>query len=131
MVSRLASTERILTAAERWRKRCLEAPGSLLEKRPLWTRENFEELRRLYVENPDEGKDDYIEKLEKQLKPGSQDAKCLMGEMTWVVYLIDSHTRADTKVERIATVWKWSGRDFPDHHQLLQPEVLGAGSGPR
>ena len=127
-MSRLARTEQILIAADTWRKRCLETPGSLFEERPLWTRENFEELHELYVENPDEGKDDYIEKLEKQLKPGSQDAKCLMAEMTWVVYLIDSHTRADTKLERIATVWKWSGRDFPDHHELLKPEVLGAGA---
>ena len=128
MVSRLARAERILTAAERWRKRCLEAPGSLFEEWSLWTRENFEELDRLYVKNPDKGKDDYIEKLEKQLKPGSRDAKCLMAEMMWVVYLIDSHTRADTKLERIATVWKWSGRGFPDHHELLKPKVLGAGA---
>ena len=128
MVSRLARAERILKAAETWRKRCLEAPGSLFEERSLWTRENFEELHGLYVEHPGDGGGSYIEKLEQQLEPGSQDAKCLMAEMTWVVYLIDSHTRADTKLERIATVWNWSGRDFPDHHELLKPEVLGAGA---
>ena len=126
-MSRLVGAERILKAAEVWRKRCLEAPGSLFEERPLWTRENFEELHKLYVENPYEGKPSYIEKLEEQLKPGSRDAKCLMAEMTWVVYLIDGHTRADTKRERITTVWKWSERGFPDRHDLLKPEVLGAG----
>lgn len=128
MVSRLAETERIVIAAETWQKRCLEAPGSLFAERPLWSRETFEELRGLYVENPDEGDTGFFEKLENQLKPGSPEAKCLMAEMTWVVYLIDSNTRADTKLDRIATVWKWSGRDFPDRHELLKPEVLGAGA---
>ena len=93
----------------------------------MWTRERFEELDRVYLQaTKPEGTGDFMEALEQLLEPASEDAKCLFAEMAWIVYLIDSHTRPATKLARIDTIWRWSGRDVPGH-ELLEPDLLGAG----
>lgn len=126
-MSRFTEAERILEAAEVWKERCLLGQGSLFSERRLWTRERFEELDRVYMqETKPEGTRDFMEALAQLLEPASEDAKCLFAEMVWVVYLIDSHTRPATKLDRIGTIWRWSGRDVPGH-ELLQRDLLGAG----
>ena len=129
-MARFKDAETILDAAERWQQRCLIGEGSLFGDRPLWTRSNFEELQALYVENLDDQSDDSFQvKLERQLAPGSSDAKCLWTEMTWVYRLIQGgwSMGAASKRARISEIWKWSGRDFPKDHELLDDAVLGAG----
>ncbi|MCY3809469.1 MAG: AAA family ATPase [Gemmatimonadetes bacterium] len=126
-MSRFTDAERILAAAEAWKERCLLGQRSLFSERGLWTRERFEELDRVYMQaTKPEGTRDFMEALERLLEPASEDAKCLFAEMAWVVYLIDSHTRPSTKLDRIGTIWRWSGRDVPGH-ELLRPDILGAG----
>ena len=129
-LSRKEDYNRILDAAEYWKRPCLLDERSLLSADwSLWTLENFKELYTLYVEKPDESDDPFVEKLRRQLQPGSANAKCLWAEMTWVYRLI-VHRQAmkpATKLEAIREVWKWSGRDFPESHELLSDSVLGAG----
>ena len=102
---------------------------SLFADWSLWTRPNFQELHSLFVENPDESKDPFLAKLQRQLSPGSPDAKCLWAEMTWLYRLIQDRRsmKPETKRDQIAKAWKWSGRDFPEDHELLSDRVLGAG----
>ena len=129
-MSRFEGSERILAAAESWKQVCLLDEGSLFSEHGLWTRGNFEELRRLFVENPDDSKDpSFLDRLERQLEPGSQDAKCLWAEMVWVYRLIvaPGSVAADTKRQQIARVWGWSGRKFPEGHDLVSRDVLGVG----
>ena len=68
-----------------------------------------------------------MEKLERQLQAASPDARCLWAEMTWVYHLIQHSTSMsrETKLRRIAGIWNWSERDFPEDHELLSDEVLG------
>ena len=127
-MSRSTEAERILTAAEIWKEQCLLGQGSLFSERGLWTRERFEELDRVYMQaTKPEGTRDFMEALEQLLEPASEDAKCLFAEMAWVVYLIDLRTKPATKLDRIRTIWRWSGRDVPGHEPLLKPDILGAG----
>lgn len=128
-MSRAKEYEGVLDAAEQWKERCFLGAGSLLTDRALWTRENFEELYKLYVENPDESGAKFIDKLQRQLEPGSPDAKCLWAEMAWVYYLIPAPEAMtpDTKRSRIGQIWAWSGRDLPRNHALLSDSTLGAG----
>lgn len=69
-MSRFAGAERILKAPEVWKERCLLGQGSLFTERQLWTRERFEELKKLFVDNPLTDDRPFIEKLEEQLGPG-------------------------------------------------------------
>ena len=128
-LSRLKAAEHILTAAEQWKHRCLLGERSLFTDRRLWTRENFEELEALFVENPDQSDVSFLVKLERQLAPGSPDAKCLWAEMTWVYRLIQGRWSmgSETKRNRIADIWRWSQRELPEGHELLDDAVLGAG----
>lgn len=128
-MSRFKGSERILAAAEHWKRRCLLEERSVFSDRALWTRGNFDELQRLFVENPDDTKDHFLVKLQRQLEPGSPDAKCLWAEMSWVYRLIEvrGSMTAATKRGQIGRVWGWSGRDFPEEHELLHDDVLGAG----
>ena len=129
-MSRFKEAETLLAAANEWKQRCLLDGGSLFTERALWTRSNFDELRTLYVENlEDESAASFLTKLERQLRPGSPDAKCLWAEMMWVYLLIvrPSGMAPGTKRSGMAEIWEWSGQRFPENHALLDDTVLGAG----
>jgi len=129
-LARFKDAQGILAAAEHWKDRCLLGEGSLFTEWSLWTRENFEELRRLYVEHLDDTSgDSFRTKLERQLRPGSAEVKCLWAEMTWLYYLIAVRRAMapGTKFQRVREVWGWSGEDLAGDHDLLGDDVLGAG----
>ncbi|MCZ0943402.1 MAG: AAA family ATPase [Gammaproteobacteria bacterium] len=128
-MSRAKEFEEVLNAAEVWKQRCLLGAGSLFTDQALWTRKNFDELYKLYVDNPDESEGKFLEKLKRQLDPGSPDAKCLWAEMAWVYQLTQGpeSLKPATKRDRIARIWGWSGRVLPESHELLSDSVLGAG----
>ena len=112
-MARFKDAQRILAAAEHWKDRCLLGEGSLFTDWTLWTRANFEELRRLYVEHLDDtSRDSFRTKLERQLRPGPKEVKCLWAEMTWLYYLIAIRRAMapGTKLQRIRKIWAWSGR---------------------
>ena len=120
--------ESILAAAEQWKRRCLIGEGSVFTDRSLWTRSNFQELQVAYLANLDrESSNPFMEMLQRQLRSTSPDAKCLWAEMTWMYRLIQGSMGAEAKRKQIATIWNWSGRDFPEGHELLKGSVLGAG----
>ena len=125
-MARLKIAATILEAAEKWKQRCLLEGGSLLSEERLWTREYFGELQTYFVERPDEGSDSFAEKLRNQLDPAPPEAKLLWAEMTWVYYLIASSVKRVTKLDRIRTVWEWSGAALPEDHWALG-EVLDGG----
>lgn len=121
-MSRFKDAVPILAAAERWKRRCLLDEKSLFTERSLWTREGFDELRSLYVEGIEDGlpATSFLDELERTVKPGSPDAHCLWAEMTWVYRLIH-HSQsmgAAKKRARVGEVWNWSGRDYPEGHDL-------------
>ena len=71
---------------------------------PVWTGENFNALRRHFIEQPDLGKDTYLEKLEGQLA-GADDAVIqLMAELHFIHLLIPSSTSGKKKREIVAAV---------------------------
>ena len=130
-MSRFKDAELILAAIAEWKERCLLAERSLFSEQRLWTQVNFRELREVYVEDleHDSSEGSFLDKLEHQLHPASGDAKCLWAEMTWVAGLIASRQALTpkTKRNRIRDIWQWSGRRFPEDHQLVGDEVLAAG----
>ena len=123
-MARLKRAEAILEAAEWWKQQCLLGEGSLFSEEQLWIRENFEQLRTHFVERPDEGEGKFYKKLRQQLEPASPAAKRLWSEMTWVYYLISDSYKAETKLDRIKTVWGWSGSEFPGRAWALDVKAV-------
>ena len=125
-MARLKIAAVILDAAEKWKQQCLLEGGSLFGEERLWTREHFGELQKLFVERLDEGSDSFEEKLHRQLEPAPPEAKRLWAEMTCVYYLIVSSVKRVTKLDRIRTVWEWSGAPLSEAHWALG-DVLDKG----
>lgn len=116
----------VYKAAEDWRDRCLLGPGSVFDSgKRLWTKEVFDELDQLYVQNLDAGDGDFYEKLEAQLVGGSPPCKQLMAELHWVLLLFASRISAPKKRQDIRRVWSWSGETLREDHPLLADDVLG------
>lgn len=111
----------ILDAAEVWKRKCLLEDGSVLSPHRLWTSQNTAELRKYFIDSPDEGDRSFLEKMKDQLAPSSPRTKQLAAEMLWVMMLIVSKTNtgAATKRELVRTVWGWSGEEMPDTDQML------------
>ena len=126
-MSRLTVATPILKAADHWKRQCLLDGASLFNAEALWTAEHFEELRRYFVDRPDESNRSFEEKLRDQLEPASPQAKRLWAEITWLYYLLVISVRSVTKLDRIRRVYQWSGTELSEDHWALRADVLGGG----
>ena len=118
-MARLKSAKAVLAAAELWKKRCLLDGTSLLTEDRLWMRGLFEKLHDHVVDHPDEGTDSFLVKLRRQLSATPPEANRLWAEMSWIFYLILTNVKRTTKLDRIRTVWNWSGEDLNEDHSAL------------
>lgn len=119
----------ILEAAQFWKRRCLQEAGSIFEDLGVWSDRNIGDLRRFFVENPDEGEGRFIEKLERQLKGADSGVKQLTSEMTWFMLLCPSNIGSENKRDTVRRIWSWSGRDLPANPSYLSDALLaGIGS---
>ena len=125
-MSRLRSADAILDAANKWKQQCLLDGASLFGEERLWTREHFEELQKHFVGRRDAGSGSFQEKLGVQLEPVPSEAKRLFAEIMWLYYLIVSSVKRVTKLDRIRTVYEWSGAALSEDHWALG-DVLDKG----
>lgn len=114
----------VLAAAQQWIQEGLIEERSLLSDRPLWTPGVLEEVRVAFTDNPDDGESSFSEKLEGQMRLASDDAKCLMAELLWVLMLFQSNIGPAKKRESIQRVWAWSGRPLDISQPLLADAAL-------
>ena len=132
-MSRLQNAAAILDAAKKWKRRCLIDGASLFVEERLWTEANFGELKTYFLERPDTGTGSFEDKLRIQLEPVPPEARRLWAEMTWLYYLIVIKVTRTTKLDRIRTVWEWSGETLPEDHwalgDVLEGGIVNAGMG--
>ena len=116
----------ILAAAAEWADKCLLKDGSTFAERTnLWTPQYLDELDQVFVQNYDEGKGDFWQKLQGQLAPAAAPSRKLMAEALWILMLFQSRISPETKRANIRDVWGLSGSDLDQHHPLLSDAVLG------
>ncbi|MFC1567645.1 AAA family ATPase [Pseudomonadota bacterium] len=119
----------ILNAGQHWRRRALEAHGSVFTNEPIWTNENFNKLNTFFVENLNWGEGNFLEKLETQLEPAGPEANKLAAEMLWLMSLCPCNINPPAKRTLVSTVWEFSGEALPMASPWLQDDVLsGVGS---
>ena len=121
----------ILEAAATWRDRCLLSDGSMFTDKNLWSLEGLLALDRHFVQNPEEGEGNFLDKLLHQVSPTDGAVKQLTAEMMWVILLSPSNILPPRKRETVSTIWNWSNEPLPQGAQRwLTDEVLaGVGSG--
>lgn len=118
-----------LSAADRWIERCLIADVALLNDSSLWKLPLIEELRSAFVDQPDEGDDDFMTKLRGQMKAASPAGRQLMAEMMWALLLFPSNIGPEKKRQHVQEIWSWSDELLPPNNPMLESLVLkGVGS---
>jgi hypothetical protein len=124
------SLEPVINVAQEWVRNCLIGDRSVFSADALWTQENVAEVRRAFVEHPDEGDENFLTKLNGQMEPASPSAKRLMAEMVWALLLFPSNIKVSTKRQQVSDIWSMSGGRIDAGHALLADDVLtGIGSG--
>ena len=110
--------QRVYAAAEKWVDRALRSDDSLFTPGvPIWSRRWLDDLRRRFLDRPDEWnrppRTDFFEKLERLLVDSPPEVYQLMAEVLYVSYLVVSHRgrggmRGRRKRELIEQVLGWS-----------------------
>ena len=113
MGSRVVGAEAVYTAAAAWVDRGLRTDDSLFTPgRPIWRTEWLDELRRRFLDRPDESGDAFLVKLERQMAGSSPEAFQLMAEVLYVHQLFPnpSNITGATKRENVETILEWSSQ---------------------
>ena len=101
--------EKVYAAADAWVSRALRSDDSLFTPgTPIWTKELLGELRRRFLDQPDESSDSFIQKLERQLADSPAEVYQLMGEVLHFHFLIVWTGSGAAELERIQRVLGWS-----------------------
>ncbi|HIF9109926.1 TPA: McrB family protein [Photobacterium damselae] len=114
-----------------FKERCLIQGCSLFTELAVWNSSTNQELIDYFVENLDEGDGDFFEKLETQLADASPEAKVLVSEMLWLMFLCPSNTGPESKRNSIERVFSWSGYEVntKSRQRFLSDKALtGIGS---
>ncbi len=119
------SLERMLEASQHWKEVALLSDGAVFAKESVWTLPYLQDLKQYFIDQPDEGKDSFFVKLEKQLEATEPEVKQLAAEMLWVIYLCPDNITKPRKLGNIRLVWEWSGKSFPENSDWLAEDVLG------
>ena len=128
-MARLPEHAPIYEAAEHWRQRCLEGPGSVFTEESIWTDEALKDLEEHFVGDPIQGKGTFVGKLESQLEDASAVGVKLAAEMLWLMLIYPSNLTAGKKRMYARKVWGWSGDELPEKHDLLSQNLLKRGIG--
>ncbi|MDH7451843.1 AAA family ATPase [Luteimonas composti] len=120
----------ITAAGRRWVQTSLVGDASVLGGGTISTAANYDALDRHFIQQPDAGSGSFYEKLKTQLASAPADARKLMAELLWALFLFPSNITEDTKREGILEVWGWSGEQLDPAHPMLSDKLLdGIGSG--
>lgn len=121
----------LIENANEFKEKCLIQGKSLFTEHSVWNSSTNQELIDYFVENLDEGDGDFFEKLETQLADASPEAKVLVSEMLWLMFLCPSNTGPKSKRNSIERVFSWSGYEVntKSRQRFLSDKALtGIGS---
>lgn len=93
--------DNVTALAARLRDEAIIPGGSLFTDRAIWTPENFRELKRAYVDRPDESASSFEVKLRTQLEDTTNDAKVLFAELLLLNLMILGSVTARHKIHLI------------------------------
>ena len=120
MGTRNAGAETVYAAADAWVERALRSDDSLFTPgRRIWASEWIDELRRRFLDRPDESKGTFFDKLERQLDGSPPEAYQLMAEVLYVHFLIISTTDGSEEQKRLEWVLGWSSEPV-----AIPPELV-------
>ena len=133
MGSRISETEhgRVYKAASAWVDRALRHDDSLFTPGvPIWSLNSLQELRKRFLDQPDNSNASFLDKLRRQLANISPEIYQLMGEALYFHFLIVSTKNSANEKGVIETVLNWSPFPVsipPDLAAALTPGIASPG----
>ena len=102
-------SEKVYNAAGQWVEAALRTDGSLFTPgESIWSSRWLRELRRRFLDHPDESDARFLEKLEVQLEDSPPEIYQLMGELLFFYFLIVSTKNSNNEQRVINRVLEWS-----------------------
>ena len=124
-------SDRVYRAAQAWVDAALRSDSSLFTPgEPIWSSRWLRELRERFLDQPDESKMKFLEKLRGQLDDGTPEVHQLMAEALYLHMLIVSTRNGDNKRRTIDTVLNWSSAPVAIQEDLvaaLTPGIANPG----
>ena len=111
MGSRLTAsgTARVYAAARLWDDRALRNDDSLFTPgKAIWSKHVLGEVRRRFLDRPDQSGDSFLEKLKRQLQDSPAEVYQLMAEALYFYFLTVSTKDSANEAKRINEVLSWS-----------------------
>ncbi len=102
--------ERVYAAAAMWVDRALRADDSLFTPgRPIWSSQWLGELRKRFLDRPDEGQGGFYDKLKTQLEDSPPEVYQLMAEALFAQFLViwKGGMGGETKKSQVEQVLSW------------------------
>ena len=133
-MAKVSDSESVYAAAQRWVEDALLRDGSLFTpSRSIWTPDVINDFYERFVGQPDESKDSFMAKLERQLGGAGTATVQLAAEILYVHYLIAHRDTigGDTKRDRIRQVLGWADLAIPiagDLDEALDGRILNPGT---
>ena len=124
-------SDRVYRAAQAWVDAALRSDSSLFTPgAPIWSSRWLRELRERFLDQPDESKMKFLEKLRGQLDDGTPEVHQLMAEALYLHLLIVSTRNGNNKRRTIDTVLNWSSSPVAIQEDLvaaLTPGIANPG----
>ena len=100
--------EKVYNAAQEWIEQALRRDGSLFTPgKNIWSSHWLGQLHQRFLNNPDESRASFDEKLRRQLDGSPQEVYQLMAEVLYIHFLVAGNMTSATKQARINQVLGW------------------------
>jgi len=120
--------EQVYQVARAFKERCLLGDGSLLSRdASVWTRANLADLKRRFVDKPDESKRSFVDKFRDQLRDAPQDVVRLGAEALCVYLLFPSKIGETRKRAAVNEVLEWVGESLEGDGEMAKAFRAGLG----
>ncbi len=133
MGTRETAAETVYAAAASWMERGLRDDDSLFTPgRPIWTDQSLGELRERFLDRPDESKQSFLDKLERQLAGAPPAVIQLMAEVLYVHFLVVLTSDSGNEQRQLRRVLSWSRDPVsipPELVEGLTPGLVNPGQG--
>ncbi|MEH7130415.1 AAA family ATPase [Neobacillus drentensis] len=124
-----SETKAIYEAARKWKLECLNMDGSILwPGENIWTLENLKQLKKVYVDRPDNSNSSFEDKLKIQLRGQSKEIYKLVCECLFVYYLFPANMNYKTKIKKLDNVASWGNISIDDQLNSIQGLHNGIGN---
>ncbi|MGP4039019.1 AAA family ATPase [Gracilibacillus sp. D59] len=107
--------QKIYDVAEKWKDECLLDGKSIIwDGENIWTEQNMNRFRAIFIENPDASGDSFDSKLKKQLENESESVYKFAIELLYIYYMFPYRKSVSfkTKIEKLEMIASWKGVEF-------------------